>query len=194
VAARLEPLFGQRAPDIAERLIRGFGSLGRALAASVEQLTHALDSDRDAADAIVAARQLVEAALHEQISREPVRATSAGYRAYLGHTIGSRTEECLHVTFVTSDLGYLGDEILARGNQGQVSASLRQMVRRALDLGAAGVILAHNHPSGSVSPSAGDIALTRSITAILQALDICLLDHLVVSRDAAVSMRERGLI
>ena len=80
--------------------------------------------------------------------------------------------------------------------QGNVSASLvrvGELFRDAVRLDAAGVILAHNHPSGDPSPSPDDLHLTAEALAAGRLLDIDLLDHLVIGHDAYVSLRDRGV-
>ena len=70
----------------------------------------------------------------------------------------------------------------------------RQLLSRAFDLGASGIILAHNHPSGSSEPSEADIALTQRIAAFTRSVHIVVLDHLIVGEADIVSMKERGLL
>lgn len=194
MANLLEPFAGGLAEIAADRLIRHFGGLGRALAASPEQLVAALEGDRRLAEAIVAARTLFEAGLRERMSRAPVAIGDPAFREYLRFTIGKAATECLHATYVAHDWGYLADEQVADGATGQVEASLRRLLGRAFDLGAHGIILAHNHPSQSAEPSAADVALTRRIAELTQSVDIQLLDHLIVGGADIVSMRERGLL
>lgn len=194
VAKLLRPFAGESAEVAAERLIARFGSLGRALTASPEQLVAALDGDHDLAAAIVAARALAEAGLREQMSHSPVSVRDPDFQRYLRFVIGKSPTECLHATFVTHDWGYLADDKLADGTSGQVAANLRKLLGRAFDVGAHGIILAHNHPSSAAEPSAADIALTRRIAALTGSVDIRLLDHLIVGRGEIVSMRERGFL
>jgi DNA repair protein RadC len=194
VASLLEPFAGRHPEVAADRLIVHFGGLGRALSASPEQLAAALPDHADLAAAIVAARALFEAGLRERISRTRVGIDDADYRHYLRMQIGKSSTECLHATFVTRDWAYLGDERMASGTPGQVDSNLRGLLSRAFDLGASGIILAHNHPSGSSEPSEADIALTQRIAAFTRSVDIMVLDHLIVGEDSIVSMKERGLL
>ena len=68
------------------------------------------------------------------------------------------------------------------------------MIERALALGAAGFVLAHNHPSGDCRPSADDLAGTRQIAGIAEALELTLIDHLIVTRRCVYSMRAGGCL
>lgn len=194
MADLLEPFAGSHARVAAERLIEHFGSLGRALAASPEQLSAALDVDHKIAHSIVAARTLVRAGLYEQVRRTTVSVCDPAFRDYLRLLIGRSPTECLHATFVTHDWGYLGDEMLTHGATTQVEGGLRRLLARAFDLGAQGIVLAHNHPSGSAEPSDEDIALTARIAGLTQSVGIMLLDHLIIGGIEIVSMRERELL
>lgn len=192
MATLLEPFAGKRAGAAAERLIGHFGGLGRALAASHEQLGAALSEDPDVVSSILAARNLFGAALHEQVSRTRISADDPDYRRYLRFTIGKGTVERLHATFVTADWCYLADDHIALGTTSQVAINLRFLLSRAFDVGAHGVLLAHNHPSGSAEPSARDISQTRVIARVMRMVEIELLDHLIIGADAIVSMKDRG--
>ena len=81
-----------------------------------------------------------------------------------------------------------------RGTLTQTSVYPREVVRRALALNAAAVILAHNHPSGVAEPSRADEFLTQSLKSALQLVDVRVLDHMVVGRTQVVSFAERGLL
>jgi DNA repair protein RadC len=175
-------------------LIGHFGGLGRALVASREQLEVALAGDPELVETIVAARSLFEAGLHERVSRTKISAQDPHFHSYLRHTIGKSAVERVHATFVTPDWGYLADNQIATGTAAQVDISLRFLIGRAFDVGAHGVLLAHNHPSGSAEPSDSDIALTRRIAGLTRSVGVELIDHLIVGSDAIVSMKERGVL
>ncbi|MBA4750786.1 MAG: hypothetical protein H2055_00975 [Sphingopyxis sp.] len=194
MADLLEPFAGRDSPLAANRLIAHFGSLGRALAATPEQLSEALGDDRKLAKSILAARRLVHAGLREEVQRSPVSPLDPAFRSYLSLILGNATTERLHATFVTHEWGYLADEILAEGTTGHVEGDLRRLLSRAFDLGAHGIILAHNHPSGSAEPSDNDVALTRRIAPLANSVGIQILDHLIVGASRIISMRERELL
>ena len=85
-------------------------------------------------------------------------------------------------------------EELFRGTLTQTSVYPREVVKRALALNAAGVILAHNHPSGVAEPSRSDEMLTATLRQALALVDVRVLDHLIVAGAAMVSFAERGLL
>ena len=85
-------------------------------------------------------------------------------------------------------------EEMFRGTLTQTSVYPREIVKRALELGAAAVILAHNHPSGAAEPSRADEFLTQTLKSALALVDVRVLDHLVVGQASVVSFAERGLL
>lgn len=194
MADLLEPFAGRGSQAAAERLIFQYGGLGRALLAPRESLEATLREHPGLAARIVAARSLFEAGLLEQIRRSRISASDPDYRRYLRFLIGKSPVELLHATFVTAEWGYLADERIASGTPAQVDMNLRFLLGRAFDVGAHGILLAHNHPSGSSEPSASDITMTLRIAEATRAVGVELLDHLIVGAPEIVSMRERGLL
>lgn len=103
-------------------------------------------------------------------------------------------DEKFHAIFLDRRNAYLGDAGFGTGCGPALSLRMRELFSRALELGTAGILVAHNHPSGICRPSETDIAATRRLHAVGAALDIELLDHLVITRDAVFSMRAGGLL
>jgi DNA repair protein RadC len=85
-------------------------------------------------------------------------------------------------------------EKMFQGTLSQASVYPREVVKLALDLGAAAVVLAHNHPSGSVEPSRADERLTMSLKNALQLIDVRVLDHIIVAPGQSCSLAERGVL
>jgi DNA repair protein RadC len=162
-------------------LIGKFGSVTQVVNANIDQLQTALGPDGDLAPLIEGARNLIEAGLRESISRSVVAVDDRDLQAYLLMCLKDRPEEHIHVIFVNDAGHYIRDERLFTGSSSQVSARLRQLFQRSFELGARGLILAHNHPSGSVEPSEEDQRSTRHISAMAAALDLFLIDHLIVA-------------
>jgi len=98
------------------------------------------------------------------------------------------------VLFLDAQNRLLRLEEMFRGTLTQTSVYPREVVKRALDLHAAAVILAHNHPSGLAEPSRADEYLTQTLKTALALVDIRVLDHLVVGQSDVVSFAERGLL
>lgn len=101
-------------------------------------------------------------------------------------------EERFHAVFLDADGVYLEDRLIGRGQSSHLAIRLRELFARALAIGARSLIVAHNHPSGDCRPSRSDIAATRRLIDVGRALDIELLDHLIVTREKVYSMRAGG--
>jgi DNA repair protein RadC len=124
---------------------------------------------------------------------ESVRSPQAVAR-YLQLKLGSLKNECFAVLYLNTR-----HEILAFKEhfQGTIDAAVvypRVIVQTALDVNAATVIFAHNHPSGSPEPSEADRLITRKLVKALELVDVRVLDHFVVSARDVVSFAERGLL
>lgn len=99
-----------------------------------------------------------------------------------------------HAIFVDCRSAWLGDAPCGTGSMSALTLSTRALLGEALRHDAAGIILAHSHPSGHCRPSGGDIAATRRLADVARALDIVLIDHLIFTADAVYSMRAGGLL
>jgi DNA repair protein RadC len=98
------------------------------------------------------------------------------------------------VLFLDAQNRLLRSEEMFRGTLTQTSVYPREVVKCALDYGAASVVLAHNHPSGAAEPSKADEYLTQTLSRALALVDVRVLDHIVVARGQTLSMAERGLV
>lgn len=99
-----------------------------------------------------------------------------------------------HAIFVDAQRACLGDAAFGMGGMSTLQLRMRALFGEALRVNAAGVILAHNHPSGLCEPSGCDIAATRRLQDVARALDITLIDHLIFTAEAVYSMRAGGLL
>ena len=105
-----------------------------------------------------------------------------------------REHEVFGALFLDSQHRVLAFEELFRGTLDSANVYPREVVKRALALNCAAIIVVHNHPSGNPEPSSTDIALTKSLREALTLVDIRLLDHLVVGTEGVVSLAERGMM
>ena len=192
MAELFAPFAGSDAEPLAKRLIGRFGSLKRVLDAPLPQLRAAAGGYDNAVDAIFGARRLVEAALGEELVGTPVDGADPAIHRYLQARIGGAPEERLHAIFADRSQGYILDEPVTMGSSTRIEARVRPLVERALALGASGILLAHNHPSGRCRPSEDDIAGTRRLVEIAEALELTLIDHLIVTRTRVFAMRLGG--
>lgn len=102
--------------------------------------------------------------------------------------------ERFHAIFVDARRTYLGEAVMGQGGAASLSVRMRELFARALAVGANGLIIAHNHPSGDCRPSRSDIAATRRLREIAGALDIELIDHFIITESAFYSMRAGGYL
>lgn len=194
MAELLAPSAGNAAAELAARLIGRFGSLRRALAATLAQWRAAAGGHEASRAAINGARRPVKAAIGEEPVRARVDGADPALHRYLRGLIGTRETESLHVIYCDRARGYLADETVAAGTTSRIVARARPVIERALALGAAGFVLAHNHPSGDCRPSADDVEATRRLGVIAGALELELIDHLIVTHRALFSMRVGGCL
>jgi DNA repair protein RadC len=108
--------------------------------------------------------------------------------------LGAYQHEVFAVLFLDAQQHLLRLEEMFRGTLTCTAVHPREVVKRAIELHAAGVVLAHNHPSGVAEPSHADRALTEQLSRALALIDVRVLDHLVVARDQVLSFAERGLL
>lgn len=116
--------------------------------------------------------------------------------AYLRRLVIARPaqQERGHAIFLDCNSAWLGDAPCGLGTMTTLAIRMRALLGEALRHNAAGIILAHNHPSGHCRPSGCDIATTRRLAEIAGALDIALVDHLIFTTDSVYSMRAGGLL
>lgn len=147
-----------------------------------------------AASKLKAAKELVRRSLAESMRHRDVLDSPAAVRDFLRLTIGRREYEVFMALFLDAQNRVIAPEEMFRGTLSQASVYPREVVKRTLAHNAAGVIFAHNHPSGVAGPSRADEVLTRSLRDALALLDVRVLDHFVVAGNDVVSFAERGLL
>jgi DNA repair protein RadC len=132
--------------------------------------------------------------LRVPLAERPVISTAQSLLDYLGADMRDLRHERFRVLFLTTKNELMADDLVFEGTVGEAPAYPREIVKRALEVGATGMILVHNHPSGSHQPSQGDIDATRRIADAARIMGICLHDHLVLSRTGWCSFRTMGLL
>lgn len=139
-------------------------------------------------------RDAVLHTLRAEAAEAPIIGSSQALIDYLFADLAHRPTERLRVLFLDAKNRLLRDELISEGSVDETPIDPREIMRRALELGAAALILAHNHPSGNPAPSKGDIQATRRIVEAGRALDIRVHDHVIVARSGWSSFRSLGLI
>ena len=143
---------------------------------------------------LAAVLEIARRALLQQLEARPVLAAMAQVKDYVSLQLRNLPHEMFAVLFLDSQHKLIRLEEMFRGTLTQTSVYPREVVKRALELHAGAVILAHNHPSGMAEPSRADQALTERLKVALQLVDVRVLDHLVVAGPCVTSFAERGLL
>ena len=172
----------------------GFGGISGLLHTSAKDLERIKGLGPAKRAELVAVLELARRALAEQLKERTVFDTPHAVSDYLRLHLGQRPYEVFAVIFLDAQNRMLALEELFRGTLTQTSVYPREVVIRALHHSAASVVLAHNHPSGSVQPSRADEYLTQNLKSALALLDIRVLDHVIVAQGQALSMAEKGLM
>lgn len=194
-AELLALVFGAGTPptaDLARGLLDRFGNLSRLAAADVAELTQIEGVGPARAVQLLAALQAGRRSLMPDIQQPLIRSAEDAY-AQLYAEMSGQPSEMLFAIYLNRRRAALGVHRLTLGNESHTIVDPRQVYRRAVRVGAAGVIVAHNHPSGDAEPSAQDLAITRRLAEAGALLGISLVDHLIIGAGYYVSLAERGL-
>ena len=177
---------------IAHALIDHFGSLGQVLEASVEELEQVSGISRNAAVLIKLVTEMGRLYLVKRAEENTVLRTIKDCGDYLKPCFFGRTNETVFLLCLDARCKVLGCRKVGEGSVNSANVPIRRIVEMALGANATSVVLAHNHPSGLAVPSDEDVATTQRVAAALRAVDVILVDHIVVANDDYVSMVHTG--
>ncbi|MDP3745173.1 MAG: DNA repair protein RadC [Methylotenera sp.] len=185
---------GKSAVDLARDLLNQFGSLNGIFAASEGELSqvHGIGSSKYVQ--LQAIFEMSRRALNEQFLQRDIFQSPQQVRDYLVLRLGALTREVFLVMFLDAQNRLNATEELFSGTLTQTSVYPREVIKRALHHNAAGVILAHNHPSGVAQQSSADELLTKQLKQALALVDVRVLDHFIVAGNQTLSFAERGLL
>jgi DNA repair protein RadC len=179
---------------VAKALIARFGSLGGVLAADPRDLLAVEKVGPGAAATIKAAQAAALRMLRAEAKDRPLLNNWDRLTAYLQAALAREKVEQFRVLFLDTKNRLLADEPQAKGTVNHTPVYPREVVKRALDLGATALILVHNHPSGDPTPSRADIEMTAEMKRAAAALGITLHDHLIIGNGRQLSFRSEGLL
>ncbi len=179
--------------------------LAKALIDEFETYAEVLRADADAlrevpgvGDAVVAAIRTVRVAalrlMRDEVMEKPVLSSWQALMDYCRTAMGPEKTEQFRLLFLNRKNMLIGDEVQQRGTVDQTAVYPREVVKRALELGATAIIMVHNHPSGDPTPSQGDIDMTNEVKEAAGKLGIVLHDHIVVARGGTSSFKSMGLL
>jgi DNA repair protein RadC len=180
--------------QMAQQLLDQFGGIQGLLHTQVDDLKCIKGLGPAKRAEIAAVIEISRRALAQEFTQRPVYDNPSSVKKYLQLQLGRRGHEVFAVMFLDAQRQLIRWEEMFRGSLAHTSVYPREVVKRALELNAHSVILAHNHPSGSPEPSAADEHLTTVLKNALQLVDVEVADHLVVGQSAVFSFAENGLL
>ena len=177
----------------AKDLIAKFGGIGPLLSASADTLKR-----EGLSDGVIGALKIAEATalrlLETRTEGAPILSSWEALGDYLQAAMGHRRTEEVRILFLNAKNMLIANEALWQGSVDEASVHVREVIARAIALGATALIIVHNHPSGDPSPSQQDIRLTRDLVEAGRHMKVTVHDHVIVGATGRTSMRAMGLI
>ena len=178
---------------LARRLIGQLGGVGALLNANAETLKR-----EGLSEAAIGALKIAEATalrlLETRVEGRPILSSWQALGDYLQAAMAHSSVEEVRVLFLNAKNLLLANEAMWRGSVDEASVHVREVISRAIALGATAIIIVHNHPSGDPSPSQQDIRLTRDLIEAGRHMKVTVHDHVIVGSQGRASMKALGLI
>ncbi|MEL7691296.1 DNA repair protein RadC [Citromicrobium bathyomarinum] len=179
---------------LAKALLARFGSLGRVMEADPAALAKVPGMGEASAAALKAVALAARRMARSAVADRPVIGNWQALIDYLSADMAHLTVERVRVLYLDNRNRLVQDHHVGDGSIDEAAIHPREVIRRGLDLGAAALILVHNHPSGSPEPSRADIAITQRIAEAGRLLGITVHDHVIIGQGSHVSLKAKGLI
>ena len=179
---------------LAKALLAQFGSLNAVLNAEPGALMQVPRMGETGAAALKAVALAARRMARGQVQQKPVLGSWQALLDYLTVDMAHLTVERVRVLYLDTRNRLIMDHHIGDGTVDEAAIHPREVVRKALDVGATALILVHNHPSGNPEPSRADIDITRRIAEAGRLLGIVVHDHVIVGREGHVSLKAKGLI
>ena len=184
----------QDTKPVAKALIRRFGGYAEVLNADPAELR----TIKGVGDSAVAALKTVAAAAtrlaREEVMDRPVLGSWSRLIGYLRAAMAHGRTEQFRILFLDTKNRLIADEVQQKGTVNHTPVYPREVIKRALELGASAIIMVHNHPSGDPTPSRADIEMTREVREAGAKLGVTLHDHIIVARTGHESFKTMGLL
>jgi len=179
---------------LAKDLIAKFGGFAEVLAAPIERLVEV----KGVSESVAQELKIVQAAAikltQERILKRPVISSWNDLLSYCRASMADEKIELFRIMFLDKKNILIADEVQQRGTIDHTPVYPREVVKRALELGASAIILVHNHPSGDPTPSTADVEMTKQIINAAKVLNIRVHDHLVIGHKHHASFKSLGLL
>jgi DNA repair protein RadC len=178
---------------LAKRLIDEFGGFAQVLSADKDRLFAAAGLSEAGAAALVATREAALRLLRTEAKERPVLGSWQKLLDYCSAAMAHSKIEEFRLLFLDRKNALIRDEAQQRGTVDHTPVYPREVVKRALELGASAIIMVHNHPSGDPTPSQADIEVTKEVAKAASLLGVTLHDHLIIGKGRHTSLRSLGL-
>ena len=179
--------------DQAKELIAKFGGIGSLLSASAETLKR-----EGLSDTVIGALKIAEATalrlLETRAEGAPILSSWEALCDYLHAAMAHSRTEQVRVLFLNAKNMLIANEAMWNGSVDEAAVHVREVIARAIALGATALIIVHNHPSGDPTPSQQDIRITNDLIEAARHMKITVHDHVIVGASGRTSMRAMGLI
>ncbi|WP_114766019.1 RadC family protein [Vibrio rhodolitus] len=180
--------------QLADQLLGEFGSLRRLFSASEQEFCRHKGLGLAKYVQLQACLEMSQRYLAETLKRGEALTSPQQTKLYLSSVLRDRQREAFYILFLDNQHRVIRSEVMFEGTIDSASVYPREVVKRSLELNAAALILAHNHPSGIAEPSQSDRRITRRLIDALALVEIRILDHFVVGDGEVISFAERGWI
>lgn len=180
-------------PGTSSMMLGAAGSLARLAHLPAAVLTREAGISRTQATRLLAAFEAGRRSLRDDAHRPTVHSADEAFTILIPE-LGGRPQESLWALYLNQQHCLLAQRCLTTGNDAHTIIDPRQVLQPALQLGAAAVIIAHNHPCGDPQPSSDDIQATRQLCKAASLLGLELIDHIIVGEDCYVSLAEFGIL
>lgn len=179
---------------LAKKLLAEFGTLWAVINAPVDRLRRSYGFSDTTIAALTVTGAVAQRALRSTVLDRPVLSNWQALVDYCYVSMGHLKTEQFRLLFLNRKNALIADEVQQVGTVDHTPVYPREVVKRALELGACAVILVHNHPSGDPTPSRDDIEMTRLIAHAADAVGVLLHDHLIIGQKGVVSFKSQGLL
>lgn len=179
---------------LSKALLKHFKTFSNVLNADQKELLNVEGMGKSSVSALKVVLMACHKLLKEEIQNRPVMMAWHEVLNYCRVSMAHLKKEELHLLFLDSHYKLIQDEIHQTGTIDHIAVYTREIVQRALNLGAASLIMVHNHPTHNPSPSEADITTTRHLKAALEKLGIDLYDHIIIGGGAYISLKSEKLI
>ena len=184
---------GKDAVTLARELLKHFGGLRGLLNADKKDLENIKGLGTAKIAQLLAATEIAKRQLKEEIVGKAVINGPEDVLEYISLSMSNLKEEVFKVIYLNSANVVLAAEDLFKGTVDQSAVYPREIIKRAFDLNASGLIFVHNHPSGTLKPSKHDLSLNEKLVKACRAVDLTPLDHLIIGPIGHISFKEKDL-